>query len=97
MNTYTTPCGVTLSAVAIEGVTYTFPTTECCGATAKGADGEIVCRACYKPVPAVYGAAMSVTGTDTPTNTLPLVMAHAGCPIPEDCAEEALYQITATL
>lgn len=97
MNTYTTPCGVNLIATTIEGVTYTFPTTECCGASATGSGDEIVCKACFEPVPDVYGGAMAVTGTDTPTNTLPLIMAYAGCPIPEDCAAEALYQIGATL
>ena len=97
MNTYTTPCGVTLAATTIEGITYTFPITECCGAAATGSDGGTVCRACFEPVPDVYGAAMSVTGTDTPTNTLPRIMAHAGCPIPDDCAAEAIYRVTATL
>ena len=97
MNTHTTPCGVNLTAIAIEGITYTFPITECCGAAATGSDGEIVCKACFEPVPDVYGAAMSVTGTDEPSNTLPLVMAHAGCPIPDDCAAEALYRLTANL
>lgn len=97
MTTHTTPCGVNLAATTIEGVTYTFPTTECCGASAKGSGDEIVCRACFEPVPGVYGAAMAVTGTDSPSNSLPLVMAHAGCPIPDDCAAEAIYRVTANL
>lgn len=96
METYTTPCGVTLIATTIEGVTYTVPATECCGAVATGMDGETVCKACYKPIPGIYGAAMSVTGTDAPMNTLPRIMAHAGCPIPDDCTAHALYSIAAT-
>ena len=64
-----TVCGVT--AAMADGVVYAL--TPCCGASAKGSAHGVVCRACYAPIPSVYGA--DLLG----------VLEHAGCPRPREC------------
>lgn len=40
---------------------FAYPLTECCGASAKGGEFGIVCRACYADIDPMYGMATDVS------------------------------------
>lgn len=48
--------GFDVTVVADLEVGIVYPLTACCGASAKGSGSGVVCRACYRPVPATLGA-----------------------------------------
>lgn len=75
--TTSTRCGVT--AAMADGIVYAL--TPCCGASAKGSAHGVVCRACYAPIPSVYGA--DLLG----------VLEHVGCPCPSECEAHTVWSL----
>lgn len=88
IETTRTVCGITVAYDASTRMLY--PLTDCCGASSKGLDGYVGCRACYKPVEAPCGLGVA-------DNYLPHLeqwVESVGCPCPAECASHTLFLLT---
>lgn len=92
--THTTVCGASFA----HNDAMIYPLTPCCQASGTGSyvgdEPAVVCRSCYREVPAFYGDFADADQGAADVATFIADMTHGRCPQPHDCATDTVWNLT---